>query len=130
MAVAMAGAMREWLDQLEDRTKAFAVASVRLAKQLHSTSLPRSVIWQFVDASTAVGANHRASRHARSDKELISKLSVVLEEADETLFWLELIAEVETPAPTGLTSLATEATELRAIFSRSVATMRERVRTD
>jgi len=62
--------MRNWIDELEDRTKAFAVQIIKLAERLESTRLPRTVIWQLVDAGTSVAANHRACRRARSTKRL------------------------------------------------------------
>jgi four helix bundle protein len=74
---------------------------------------------------SSVAANHRAARRARSRRELISKLSVVAEEADESVFWLELIAEVALREPAGLASLTAEAVELRAIFAKSVSTLRQ-----
>ena len=123
-------AMREWLDALEARTKKFSVGIVVLGNQLESAVLPRTVIWQLVDAGTSVGCNHRAVRRARSDRELVSKLAVVVEEADETAFWLEVVSEVlapeRLPAPVG--ALLEEAKELRAIFSRSRKTAAERLK--
>jgi four helix bundle protein len=89
--------------------------------------VPRSVTWQFVASATSVGANHRASRHARSDRELVAKLGIVLEEADETVFWLELIGETALRCPASQQALLQEAIELRAIFSKSLSTMRGRV---
>jgi len=120
--------MRDWLDQLEARTKAFAVAAIQLGRELEDGRLvPRNVVWQFISSATSVGANHRASRQARSDRELTAKLGVVLEEADETVFWLELIAETATRCPRGHAALFQEANELKRIFAKSVATMRDRL---
>jgi four helix bundle protein len=120
--------MREWLDELEARTKRFAVASVRFAQQLERLrTVPRSVVWQFVACSTSVGANHRAARRARSDRELVAKLGLVLEEADEAVFWLELVEETVTPPPAGHVELIFEARELRAIFARSCSSARARL---
>ena len=121
--------MREWLDALEARTKKFSVGIVVLGNQLESAVLPRTVIWQLVDAGTSVGSNHRAVRRARSDRELVSKLAVVDEEADETVFWLEVISEVLPPEklPTPVGGLLDEAKQLRAIFSRSRKTAARRL---
>jgi four helix bundle protein len=122
--------MREWIDDLEERTKAFAIRIIKLAERLESTRLPRTVIWQLVDAGTSVAANHRACRRARSTKELVSKLAVVEEESDESALWLELIhavrsepdirAEVETLRP--------EAVAFRSIFSTGRATAKKRLK--
>ncbi len=120
--------VREWLDQLEARTKKFAVEAIRLGRELEEERLvPRTVVWQFIDCATSVAANHRASRHARSDKELTAKLGVVVEEADESAFWLELIAETASRRPETHASLLREAIELRTIFAKSLWTMRRRI---
>jgi four helix bundle protein len=116
----------EWVDQLECRSKRFAIAAVRFARELEAArQVPRSVIWQFIDCSTAVAANHRSVRRARSKRELASKLSVVVEEADETVFWLELIEGISDQSIKGLSSLQEEAVELRAIFAAGAATARK-----
>lgn len=119
----------EWIDQLETRSKQFSIAAVRFAKLLEiGRQIPRSVVWQFVDAATAVGANHRAARRARSKRELLSKLSIVAEEADECVFWLELIAAVSDASADDLAKLKSEASELRAIFASGAATLRASLR--
>jgi four helix bundle protein len=86
------------------------------------------VIWQFVDSATSVGANHRACRHARSDREFAAKIGIAVEEADESAFWLELITEVGRPVPIAVPGLREEAAALRAILSRSAATIRKRIK--
>lgn len=122
--------MAEWIDKLEDRSKRFAISAIRFARHLERRqAVPRSVVWQFIDSSTAVAANHRAARRSRSKRELLSKLSVVAEEADETVFWLELIAEVSEEPVDGVPELQREATELRAIFAASAATLRSQLQT-
>jgi four helix bundle protein len=122
--------MREWLNDLESRTKEFAVRTLRLSDRLNRIDLPKTVIWQFVDAGTSVAANHRACRRARSDRELVAKLSVVVEEADETDLWLELIQHVvvDKTILSDARILEQEAHELVAIFSKSVATIRKRLK--
>jgi four helix bundle protein len=123
--------MREWLDRLEDRSKAFSIAAVRFAHELEDTrAVPRSVVWQFVASATSVGANHRAARQARSDRELTAKLGLVVEEADETVFWLELIEATAKRLPSHHAELAGEARELKAVFARILASMRARAGRD
>lgn len=120
--------MREWLDQLEARSKAFAIDAVRMGRELEENRLvPRTVVWQFIACATSVGANHRASRQARSDRELVAKLGLVVEEADEAVFWLEVITETATRVPNNHSSLLREATELKSIFASGLATMRRRI---
>jgi four helix bundle protein len=131
MGIAISQTMRDWLDQLESRSKAFAVAAIKLGRELEDGCLvPRSVVWQFIDSATSVGANHRASRQARSDRELVAKLGLVVEETDESVFWLEMIAETATRCPSGQAALIKEARELKSIFAKGLATMRRRVEVD
>ena len=121
--------VREWIEALEARTMEFAVRGVKLAERLETTRLPRSVIWQFVDAVTSTGANHRACRRARSDRELFAKLSIVDEESDETEFWLDLIQQIVplSPIRDETLLLRDEAAELRAIFAKARATVQEKI---
>jgi four helix bundle protein len=120
--------MREWIDELEDRTKAFGVRTIKLAERLLATCVPRSVVWQLIDSATSVAANHRACRRARSTSELVSKLSVVQEEADESVLWLETIQSVALEPATReeVAGLKREAMELRAIFATARATAKRR----
>jgi four helix bundle protein len=124
--------LREWIDDLEQRTTAFAVRVIKLAERLESTRIPRSVIWQLVDASTSVAANHRACRRARSTRELVSKLAVVEEESDESALWLELIGAVGSDAEiqAEVRALRIEAIAFRAIFSKARATAKQRLRSE
>jgi four helix bundle protein len=120
--------MRDWVDRLEERSRRFAVSAIRMGRELEDGRLvPRNVVWQFIACGTSVGANHRAARQARSDRELAAKLGLIVEEADEAIFWLELIAETATRCPDGHDRLLREANELRAIFAKSLATMRRRI---
>ena len=72
-------------------------------------------------AASSVGANHRAMRRARSLKEFAAKLQIVVEEVDETCYWIELIREAHGDEPR-LLALYEEAAELRAIFAKAKAT--------
>jgi len=78
----------------------------------------------------AVGANYRAVCRSRSDKEFIAKIGVVIEEADETAFWLELLVEAAVVAPAAAKSLWKETDELTRIFvsSRETAGRRRRLK--
>ena len=74
---------------------------------------------QIVRSATGMAANYRAVGRARSSAEFVAKMGVVLEEADETLFWLELLAEGGILKPSKLQDLIAEASQLVAIFSAS-----------
>jgi four helix bundle protein len=80
---------------------------------------------QLLRAGTSVGANYRAAGRARSKAEFIAKIGIVLEEADETIFWLECLAESGIVKPALLSDLLAEANELVAIFVASQRTARE-----
>jgi four helix bundle protein len=83
---------------------------------------------QVLRSGTAVGANYRAVCRARSRAEFIAKIGVVVEEADETVFWLELLAETGIVKESRLKNLLTEAKELTAIFAASQRTAKCRPR--
>jgi four helix bundle protein len=93
-------------------------------------SLPRSADAQVMGrqllrAGTSVGANYRAACRGRSRAEFASKLGIVVEEADECVFWLELLIESGTMKPEKFESLLTEARQLTAIFTAATRTMRK-----
>jgi len=119
--------MRQWLDELEARTKKFATDAVKFAATLEDVPRCRDAARQLSRAATSVGANHRAARRVATDRWLAAKLQIVNEEADECVYWLEII---DTGA--GLNQegrrLLRESRELRAIFATGAATMRKRLR--
>ncbi len=113
-------------DELRKRTKKFALRIIKLAD-----SLPRNRIGdvfgrQILKAGTSVGANYREALRASSKRHFISTLEISLREADETLYWLELLAESETVKPTRLGPLADETSQLIAIFAATIRTAKKR----
>jgi four helix bundle protein len=117
--------MRDWRDVLEDRTQTFADSAIEVSIGLSHVPGMRKVSMQLNEAATSVGANHRAMRRARSDREFASKLQIVIEEADECVYWLEL-ASRRPRLPVDVKPLLREAQELRAIFAKARATTRDR----
>ena len=113
-------------EQLKARTKQFAIRIVRVFKSLPKNDEARIIGKQLLRAGTSVAANYRAVCRSRSKAEFISKMSVVVEEADETAFWLELLFETSIIAEARLRELLTEVNELLAIFAASLWTARER----
>ena len=81
--------------QLQKRTKKFAIDVINLSKLLPNKSIGWTLTNQIIRSATSVGANYRAVCRAKSDKDFISKMETVIEEADETLFWLEIIKELK-----------------------------------
>ena len=104
---------------LKARTKAFAVRSFTLVDALPKNVQGRAVANQIIRSGTSVAANYRAACRARSRAEFIAKIGVVEEEADETLFWLELIVETKLLELKRIKSLLREADELVAIMAAS-----------
>jgi four helix bundle protein len=108
--------------ELKARTKRFAIDVIRLCRELPTTLDGRTVGGQLLRAATSVAANYRSACRGRSRAEFIAKLGVVLEEADESLLWLELIKEAEIAAGPKVERLLKEADELTAIFTTSMKT--------
>lgn len=102
---------------LKVRTKKFALEIIKLVSELPKNTAGFELGKQVLRSATSVGANYRSSQKGRSRAEFISKLSIVQEEADETVFWLELIQESELLPKEKTTLLLKEADELTAIFT-------------
>ena len=103
--------------ELQLRTKQFALCIFKLVDALPRTSTGRAVGNQLVGSATSVGANYRAACRARSRAEFAAKLGTVLEEADESLYWLELIRDGELMSDSKISLLLKEANELTAILA-------------
>jgi four helix bundle protein len=109
---------------LRERAFRFSVEIVRFCRALPHSSEARLIARQLFRAGTAVGANYQAASRGRSDREFIAKLGVVVEEADESTFWLRLLLATENHAVDATTRLLEEADELLRIFSASLRTAR------
>jgi four helix bundle protein len=95
-----------------------------------SQALPRTreanvIAQQLLRSATGMAANYRAAGRSRSKAEFIAKIGVVVEEADETVFWLEMLSESGIVRPKKLEKIEAEATELLAIFAAARRTARE-----
>jgi len=106
-------------DELKLRTKEFALRIIKLVGALPKTIEGRTIANQLVRCGTSVAANYRATCRARSRSEFIAKLGVVLEEADETQLWLELIIAGKLLPAKRVQPLLEETNELVAIFVSS-----------
>ena len=109
-------------DDLKRRTKEFAVRIMRLVDALPNTVSGRAIGGHLVRAGTSVGANYRAACRGRSKAEFEAKLGIVVEEADESAYWLELIIEGNLLSKNRVASLVKEAEELAAIMVASIQT--------
>jgi four helix bundle protein len=122
--------MSDFSELLKERTMTFAQAVLRLVDTLPHTPGGRVVANQLANAATSVASNYRASCNARSRREFIAKLGLVVEEADEAEFWLDLIRRAKMLPDSEVVSLARESVELRNIFGKSVGTARANVRAE
>ncbi len=105
--------------ELQNRLKSFAYRVVKLVRVLPKELVSEVITKQLIRSSFSVAANYRAACRAQSKKAFISKLSIVVEEIDETHFWLEAISDLELISPTKLIDLIKEAEELTKILSSS-----------
>jgi four helix bundle protein len=112
-------------ENLKARTKEFAHRCVKLAVALPNTALGKHIHWQLIRCSTSVAANYRAACLGQSKATFIAKLSIVLEECDESCFWLEFIIEEKLLKPKLVESLLHEGEELKAIFIVSLKTSKK-----
>jgi len=114
-------------EQLKIRTKLYSLSIIDLVEKLPVTTASKIVAYQIAKSGTSVGANYRAVCRARSDKEFIAKMEIVLEEADETLFWLEIIID-KTWLDRKITEpVWKEGNELTAIFVSSLKTVKSKL---
>jgi four helix bundle protein len=103
--------------ELQNRTKNFALRVLNLVDVLPRTAAGRAISSQLVRAATSVGANYRSACGARSRAEFAAKLGVAVEEADESLYWLELVRDSKLLPENKLSLLLRKADELTAILA-------------
>jgi four helix bundle protein len=111
-------------EELKIRTKLFALTIIKLIEDLPGTKAGHTIGNQIIRSGTSVAANYRTACRARSNADFISKITIVEEECDETLFWLELIVEAELLRKEKLDAIIREADELTATFTASGKTAR------
>ena len=107
----------EKIELLKFRTKQMSLRVIRLYQNLPPGGAAQVIGKQLLRSATSVAANYRAVARARSDTERFSKISIVVEEADETLFWLELLTEAEMIPLAKLSDLYKECEEILKIVS-------------
>lgn len=104
-------------EELKNRTRDFALRTFKLAKSVQTDDIDRIIIRQLTRSATSVAANYRSALKAKSRKDFCYKINIVEEEADESYFWLELIAGAGIIAKEKLQLLIKESGELTAIFT-------------
>ncbi|HTN17710.1 MAG TPA: four helix bundle protein [Chitinophagaceae bacterium] len=107
-------------NELQARTKAFHISVIALCEKLPKNTAGFELAKQLIRSAGSVGANYRVACRAKSNADFIYKLEVVIEEADESMYWLEVITEAGLVEEQYTTGLIKEANELVSIFAASV----------
>jgi four helix bundle protein len=110
----------------QQRTKKLAVRIIKMSEVLPKSWAAEVIGKQVIRCASSVGSNYRAACRAKSTADMINKLKIVEEEADETLFWLELLVESELVAESKLKELMKETDEILAMTVASINTLRGR----
>src|SRR5918912_2566797 len=109
-------------DEMKKRTRAFALRIIRLVEALPNTRTADVIGKQLLRCGTSVGANYRASCRAKSQADFVAKMGIVEEEADETIYWIELLLETGLIKESRVVNLLDEANQIVAIVVSSIKT--------
>jgi four helix bundle protein len=113
-------------NEMKSRTRAFALRAIRLVGSLPRTPAADVIGKQLLRCATSVGANYRAACRGRSPSEFLAKMGIVEEEADESIYWLELLADSGIVPREKLADLMGEADQLVRIIVASIRTARSK----
>jgi len=108
---------KDFAKQLEKRTKRFAITIIKLSSSLQNTPEGRVIRNQITKSGTSIGANYREANRVRSKADFSNKISIAESEASETVYWLEIIEELEWIENQTIQAVAKEANELLAVFT-------------
>ncbi len=109
-------------EELKNRTKRFHIEIINICEQLPKSTAGFELAKQLIRSGGSVGANYRAACRAKSTADFIYKLEIIIEEADESMYWLEVITEAKLIASNITEPLLKEANELVSIFVATVKT--------
>ena len=115
-------------EELKKRTKKYGLDIIKLIDCLPSNTVGRTIGNQLLRSGTSIGANYRAACRGKSKADFIAKTGIALEEADESLYWLELLQEAAIIPSDQLRDLMKEGSELVAIFTASIKTARSNMK--
>ena len=113
-------------EHFKKRTKQFGLRTIKLAESLPNNWATRTLAHQLLRSATSVGANYRAACRARSRAEFRAKLGICEEEADESLYWMELLIESGKVKASRLKDLIAEGKEILAVIISSIKTSRKK----
>lgn len=108
---------KDFAKQLEKRTKRFAITIIKLSSSLQNTPEGRVIRNQITKSGTSIGANYREANRARSKADFSNKISIAESEASETVYWLEIIEDLEWAENQTVQAVTKEANELLVIFT-------------
>ena len=111
-------------DEMKKRTKAYALAIIRFVQTLPGTPTARLIGNQLLKCGTSVGANYRASCRAKSKADFIAKMGIVEEEADESVYWMEVLVDSGIVSSSAVAELCDEGQQIVAITVSSINTAR------
>ena len=112
--------------EFKDKTKRIAIRVIRLVESLPKNATTGVIGKQLLRSATSVGANYRSACRAKSSADMIAKLAIVEEEADESMYWIELLIELNLVTSARLADLVNELNEVVAITVASIKTLRRR----
>ena len=110
--------------EFKDRTKDIALRVIRLVETLPNSHSAQVIGKQLLRSATSIGANYRAACRGKSTADLLHKLAIVEEEADESVYWLELLIEAEIVSEKKLSGLMRDINEVVAMTVSSIKTLR------
>jgi four helix bundle protein len=116
------------MDDFRRRTFRFGIRVVRRVQTLSKPEVARVIRNQLLRSGTTVGANYRAAARARSRADFIAKMGIVEEECDETLYWIDMLIELELVSGTSCKELRAETNEILAIVVASIRTARRNIK--
>lgn len=115
-------------DDLNERLKEFAVQVIKFCSELPKTNVARVIGNQLLRSGTSPGANYREASRARSNSEFVAKIGIVIQELDETLYWLELLNNAGISSWDRVQPLHSEADELLSIFTSIAKKIKRRIK--
>jgi len=115
-------------EQIKYRTKQIGLKVIKLIDELPNKPSARAISNQIVRSSTSIGANYRAACRAKSMPDFINKLKIVEEEADETLYWLEILEESSLIHKDKIADLTKETNEILSIIVASINTTKKNLK--
>jgi four helix bundle protein len=114
-------------EEIKKRTKQIGLEVIKLIDDLPNKTSSKAIANQIMRSSTSIGANYRAACRAKSDADFINKLKIVEEEADETIYWLEVLEESGLIALEKVVTIKKETNEILSIVVASINTVRNRI---